>query len=173
MLLVLTGMNFDNKASLYEGAKASLKKFKGDDCSVNEKLSTKLEPAYLAENEDVLLAAGYVKNHEFNNQRRAREGRVSYEKSNTASQRNFNSQVSKRKMNPLGKDGRILTCKSCGSFRHMLPDCPDSWENMAKLSIADDEDVLYTKYNSNENASPEVNLTNVKEQPLRRGSVLH
>ena len=144
-VLVLTGMNFDNKASLYEEAKASLKMFKGDDCRVNEKLSIKLEPAYLAENEDVLLAAGYVKNHEFNNQRRAREVRVSYEKSNTASQRNFNSQVSKRKMNPLGKDGRALTCKSCGSFRHMLPECPDSWENMAKLSIADDEDVLNTK----------------------------
>lgn len=37
-LLVLTGINFDNKASLYEGAKASLKKFKGDDCSVNGKI---------------------------------------------------------------------------------------------------------------------------------------
>ena len=154
-LLVLTGMNFDNKASLYEEAKSSLKKFKGDDCRVNEKLSIKLEPAYLAENEDVLLAAGYVKNHEFNNQRRAREGRDSYEKSNTASQSNFNSQISNflRKMNPLGKDGWALTCKSCGSFRHMLPEYPDSCENMAKLSIVDDEDVLYTKYNSNENAS--------------------
>ena len=139
-LLVLTGMNFDNKASLYEEAKASLKKFKGDDCRVTDKLSIKLEPTYLVENEDVLLAAGYVKKHEFNNQRRAREGRVSYEKRNTASQRNFNFQGSKRKMNPLGENGRALTCKSCGSFRHMLPECPDSWENMAKLNIADDEE---------------------------------
>ena len=127
-LLVLTGMNFDNKASLYEEAKASLKKFKGDDCRVNEKLSIKLEPAYLGETEDVLLAAGHVKNHEFNNHRRAREGRVTYEKSNTASQRKFNSQVSKRKMNPLGKDGRALTCKSCGSFQHMSPGCKVEWQ---------------------------------------------
>ena len=75
-LQVLICTNFDNKASLYEKAKASLRKFKGDDCRVNETLSIKLEPAYLAENEDVLLAAGYVKNYEFNNHRRAREGRV-------------------------------------------------------------------------------------------------
>ena len=66
-LLVLTGMNFDNKAYLYEEAKSSLKKFKGDDIHAreNENVNIKLEPAYLAENEDVLLAAGYVKNNAF------------------------------------------------------------------------------------------------------------
>ena len=33
-LLVLTGMNYENKSTLYEEAKASLKKFKGDEmCS--------------------------------------------------------------------------------------------------------------------------------------------
>ena len=63
-------------------------------------------------------------------------------------------------------------CIFAGIFA-TLPGCPDSWENMAKLNIADDEDVLYTKYNSNENASPEVNLTNVKEQALRQRSMLH
>ena len=26
----------------------------------------------------------------------------------------------------------VLKCKSCGSFRHLLNDCPDSWENMRK-----------------------------------------
>ena len=51
------------------------------------------------------------------------------------------------KMNPLGKDGRALTCKACGSFRHMLPECPDSWENMQKLNIRDEDMVLETKYN--------------------------
>lgn len=42
-------------------------------------------------------------------------------------------------MNPAGADGQTLTCDSCGSFRHLLQDCPDSWENMAKLNISDDD----------------------------------
>ena len=60
-LLVLTGMNYEQKFTLYEEAKSSLKKFKGDSGVQNEKSSIKLEPAYLAENEEALLAAGYVK----------------------------------------------------------------------------------------------------------------
>ena len=142
-LLVLTGMNFDNKAYLYEEAKSSLKKFKGDAIHArdNENVNIKLEPAYLAENEDILLAAGYVKNNAFYD-RRQREGQCRYE-----SPRNINSKNSGRKMNPLGKDGRALTCKACGSFRHMLPECPDSWENMQKLNIRDEDMVLETKYN--------------------------
>ena len=142
-LLVLTGMNFDNKAYLYEEAKSSLKKFKGDAIHArdNENVNIKLEPAYLVNNEDILLAAGYVKNNAFYD-RRQREGQCRYE-----SPRNINSKNSGRKMNPLGKDGRALTCKACGSFRHMLPECPDSWENMQKLNIRDEDMVLETKYN--------------------------
>ena len=142
-LLVLTGMNFEHKAYLYEEAKSSLKKFKGDAIHArdNENVNIKLEPAYLAENEHILLAAGYVKNNAFY-ERRQREGQCRYE-----SPRNINSKNSGRKMNPLGKDGRALTCKACGSFRHMLPECPDSWENMQKLNIRDETMVLETKYN--------------------------
>ena len=57
-MLVLTGMNFENKLTLYEEAKASLKKFQGDKMCTKENQAIKLEPAYLAENEEVLLAAG-------------------------------------------------------------------------------------------------------------------
>ena len=60
-LLVFTGMNYEQKSTLYEEAKSSLKKFKGDDGWQKEKSAIKLEPAYLAENEEALLAAGYVK----------------------------------------------------------------------------------------------------------------
>ena len=68
-------MNFNNKAYLYEEAKSSLKKFKGDDVHAtgNENVSIKLEPAYLAENDYILLTAGYVKNNAFYD-RRQREG---------------------------------------------------------------------------------------------------
>ena len=58
-LLVLTGMNYDNKGTLYEEAKKSLKKFKGGD-SISS-ATVKLEPAYFTDNEETLLAAGYVR----------------------------------------------------------------------------------------------------------------
>ena len=65
-LLVVTGMDFSQKETLYEQAKTSLRKFKGDQAYVgsvsNESnLAIKLEPTYLAENEDVFFAAGYQK----------------------------------------------------------------------------------------------------------------
>ena len=147
-LLVLTGMNFDNKAYLYEEAQSSLKKFEGDSIHArdNENVSIKLEPAYLAENEDILLTAGYVKNNTFYD-RRQREGQWGYEKGTSVSPRNINFKNSGRKINPLGNDGRTLTFKACGSFRHMLPECPDSWENMQKLNIRDGNMVFETKYN--------------------------
>ena len=38
-----------------------------------------------------------------------------------------------RKINPSGADCKILKCLlSCGSFLHLLDDCPDIWENMDK-----------------------------------------
>ena len=38
----------------------------------------------------------------------------------------------KKKLNPVGADGKVLLCSSCGSYRHFVAQCPDSWENMEK-----------------------------------------
>ena len=38
----------------------------------------------------------------------------------------------KKKLNPVGVDGKVLLCSSCGSYRHLVAQCPDSWENMEK-----------------------------------------
>ena len=48
-MLVLTGMNYSNKETLYDEAKQSLKQFKGDiaEGSTNSSTSIKLEPALL------------------------------------------------------------------------------------------------------------------------------
>ena len=55
-LLVLTGMNYDNKKKLYEEAKKSLKKFKGDtESSSTSSAPIKLKPTFLVDN------AGYIK----------------------------------------------------------------------------------------------------------------
>ena len=47
--------------------------------------------------------------------------------------------VVRKKINPSGADGIILKCSSCGSFRHLLDDCPDSWENMYKMKNMENE----------------------------------
>ncbi|KAL5015625.1 hypothetical protein ScPMuIL_007295, partial [Solemya velum] len=47
-----------------------------------------------------------------------------------------------KKINPTGKDGQILTCRSCGSFRHLVSNCPDSWERLSKVNITEDEHVV-------------------------------
>ena len=62
-MLVLTGMTYANKNTLYDEAKLSLKKFKGDITrgNISTGSSIELEPTFLAENEDALLAAGSVK----------------------------------------------------------------------------------------------------------------
>ena len=54
-------------------------------------------------------------------------------------------------MNPAGPDGETLTCRACGSYRHLMKDCPDSWENKRRVNIVDDENaVLFTGYNKEE-----------------------
>ena len=77
-MLVLTGMNYANKQTLYEEAKQSLKKFKGDiaEGSASMRSSIKLEPAFLAQNEEALLAAGSVKQGQ--NNRTAKKGLQSW-----------------------------------------------------------------------------------------------
>ena len=49
-------------------------------------------------------------------------------------------------MNPKGTDGQYLTCVCCGSYRHLIANCPNSWESVN--SVTDDEEeaniVLYT-----------------------------
>lgn len=138
-LLVLTGMNFENKHGLYEEAKASLKKFKGDEPGNTEKLSIKVEPAYVVDNEETLVAIGY-----HYNKRGGRSGPNGNQRDSSAIQRNSNPNTQPRikKMNPVGADGKTLTCNLCGSFRHLLPECPDSWENMGKLNINDNDNII-------------------------------
>ena len=109
-MLVLTGMNYANKETLYEEAKTSLRKFKGDftEGKVSSNLSIKLQPAFLAENEEALLAAGYSKQYRG---KKCRSDKRSYSHGN---QHNHGHQPT-RKMNPMGPDGKLLTCRCCGS----------------------------------------------------------
>ena len=91
----------------------------------------KLEPTYFTvEDEEVLLAAGYVK-------RGSSSGGYNYRggKENQSIKRGGRGARSGRKMlNAPGLDGKPKRCVSCDSIRHLLPDCPDSWENMAAVA---------------------------------------
>ena len=43
----------------------------------------------------------------------------------------------KKKLNTLGSDGKILLCYSCESYRHLIAECPDSWENIVKKKTSE------------------------------------
>ena len=43
-------------------------------------------------------------------------------------------------MNPTGQNRKVLTCIACGSYRHLLNDCPDSWENISKTNYIETDD---------------------------------
>jgi hypothetical protein len=148
-MIVLTGMNFENRVTLYDEAKKSLKKFKGETCgnAHTTSPSIKLEPAFLAENEEALMAAGYaripVKGNKYGKgggryeQTRGRgfqcgQSRGSYRQQVGQLRTDSSSTSSKKSLNPVGSDGNVLTCKSCGSFRHMMVACPHSWGKHGK-----------------------------------------
>ena len=106
-MIVLTGVNFAEKENMYQQTKHSLIKFMGD--LTEEKAGTgpdvRLEPAWM------------------------KSASSSYRKG-IAQHRNIGWM--KKKLNPVGPDGKILMCNSCGSYRHLVAECQDSWENIAK-----------------------------------------
>ena len=107
-LLILTGMDFENKPALYEQAKKALIKFK--DCfSISSTSNIEGKPF-----------SQFRREKSWNKQVKDRQRHVK-----------IYGDV-RKKINPSGADGKILKCLSCGSFRHLLDDCPDSWENIAK-----------------------------------------
>ena len=101
-MVVLTGVNLDNKDNMYEEAKHSLIKF-GD--LMEEQPGTgpdvRLEPAW--------------KKTSINSYRKG-------------SVQNCSNEMMKKKRNPLGFDRLIWLCRSCGSYTHIMAECPDSWE---------------------------------------------
>ena len=98
-MLVLTGMNYVNKETLYEEAKTSLIKGDFTEGKASSNLSIKLEPACLAENKEALLAADYSKQY------RGKTGRSDKRSYSHGNQHNLGHQPT-RKMNPMGPDGK-------------------------------------------------------------------
>ena len=152
-------MNYEHKETLYEDAKKSLQKFKGDitDGHRSSSSAIKLEPAFIAENEEALLTAGYSKQF-VRGKKTGGPGSSGYFRGNPG--RQHGRQQQNRSTNPVGSDGNIFICRYRGSFRHLVAKWPHSWENMAntkvtekiaKVHIAEDEyAVLFTGHNKGE-----------------------
>ena len=47
--------------------------------------------------------------------------------------------IHKKKIYPVGAGGKTLLCRSCGSYRHLLNDCPGSWESFEKKKASVDK----------------------------------
>ena len=166
-LLVMTGLDYSKKDEMYEQAKKSLQKFKGgviDSGGASGFSSTaiKLEPVFLAENEEALWNAGYVQrgrwrgrfargssfrgpSQPFNGYRGSSQPFNGYR---GASQSNAQRG---RAVNPNGPDGQPMTCRACGSYRHLIRVCPDSWENLNTSRVnfterSEDHVVLFTGF---------------------------
>ena len=114
----------------------------------------KHEPTYQIDHE-TLIAAGYIHRSSVDRGgfygpqhggRSSGRGRGNFRgRSRSNGQRNQD----KRKINPVGANGAVMTCVACGSYRHLLADCPDSWENMSKTNVTEilTNPVLFTGNN--------------------------
>ena len=128
-MLVLTGVNFSNKETIYEDMKQLLRKFIGNSTenSLHIGSNVKLEPEFLAKHERELFKAGYVKQPYGGDMRNLHGGSCTENGG-----QNCGLVPMGKKRNPVGMNGKLLKCKSCGSYRHLVAECPDSWENMEK-----------------------------------------
>ena len=125
-MLVLTGINISNRNELYEDTKCSLRKF---EVMMEENVRTE---SVKAEN----------KNKSFDNNLMKQTygggfSKLSKDTSNRKGTFQYSSnKVPRKKINPIGANGKPLLCNSCGSYRHLLEECPDSWENMEKNNVS-------------------------------------
>ena len=134
-LIILTGINYEKKATMYEEAKTMLKRFAGCKGAITWCSSRREESKYKLHN------GGFVNercNQAFLGENRRQQARDESVSSGAGDDRKtrresfVNQRGIKKKINPTGRDGEVLKCLSCGSYRHLLDHCPDSWENMMK-----------------------------------------
>ena len=168
-LLVLTSMDYNNRDQIYDQAKKSLRKFKGDQVNPISKNSEtiKFDPTFLSQHEEALAAAGYIPHSKFNKSKIKQNTTLHNfnRKQSQQNRRNFNFH-SERRMNPTGQNGKVLTCITCGSYRHLLNECPDSWENISKTNYIETNDGRTIENDSDREPISPVLLTGNNENNL-------
>ena len=129
-MLVLSRVDISKKESIYREVKTHMTNILGKCMKADS--TFKLEPAFLVQNEDVLAAAGYY---------RQRSGTYPSKGKYQKGKSNFvpykNKDKAGRPVNPKGKDGNLMTCNACGSYRHLIRDCSHKFENKGVHAVED------------------------------------
>ena len=115
-MIVLAQVNFMNSGNLYEDTRQALSRYghfkEGPLARTWTKTDLRLEPEWRKMSKD------------FDRKQNVQWG---------------NTGLVKKKLNPLGTNGKVLLCSSCGSYRHFVAQCPHSWENMMKRKAGEGE----------------------------------
>lgn len=131
-MLVMSRVDLTDKTNLYKNVKLNMINILGKCLKTKQEsnVAIKLEPALLAQHEDVLAAAGYYRGRANTAPNYYQKGNKSKAQKTTYSNKPFEQKKDKggRPINQKGPDGKLMTCKACGSFRHLVKDCPDSYE---------------------------------------------
>ena len=135
-MLIIARIDMEDKANLFKNTKINMKNILGKRLQNKDKGrdEIKFEPAFLAEHEEVLAAHGYYRN-------RANTGPPKpkyYSKGFKKPEFTKRTDKSGKPVNPLGKDGKTMLCKSCGSFRHFVGECPHSHEQKNGVYVTEE-----------------------------------
>ena len=122
---VLTGIDYSEaktKINLFDQVKSSVKKFQGRKIVSGEQQKIMYDPALVSSVAEALVAQGWKKTRR---------------RSNTdPGEGKRNSSFYKGKKNPLGADGKPLTCFKCGSVYHFQDKCSKKDEKPAEALVA-------------------------------------
>ena len=159
-MLILSGINFEKKDDLFDQAKKSLNKFKGElasnDDIVGATAALKLEPTFVTSQEEGLVTDNfqYQRGRSWPRGRGIR-GAANYRGGNTDRGGSARGNEYVKPVNPKGPNGNPLSCNGCGSYRHLVGACPHSYENARKTKLAHisesaEKVVLFTRCNRSE-----------------------
>ena len=154
--LVLTGVDYAKATTLFEQMSSSLKKFFGQQAASGKDSDVpdiKVESACVTSEDVNYMRNRSGKNISYRGNRGGYRGRdtgnrgrgnFAYNRgppvwergygTNTSS-RPVSSNVTSKPLNPEGPDGQPLRCLSCDSVRHLVKQCPHSYENMSKGNV--------------------------------------
>lgn len=155
-LLVLTGMDFDSKETLFSDAKKALKKYKPikkeEPKSVKEEDSRNGAEKFTTQDdnfENVHFVSQPQRQYGYNYYSRGNRGggyRGGGSRGGRRNQRgyyNFNNNGTGRgsgnnngQINP-SRNGIPITCDHCGSYRHLIRFCPDMNQQHARVNVAE------------------------------------
>ena len=124
-MLVISRVDMEDKANIFKNFRIHMKNILGKSFKTEKNPDAiTIEPAFLAQHEEVLAAHGYYRNRSYTDPKHLSQ------KSGMMHGKSLDSLG--RPLNPKGKDGKRLLCNGCGSYRHFLMNCPDSHENNAQ-----------------------------------------